>query len=202
MVGVSRDSDTADSVGTDETDVSEEDEGPPLTVETVARRLDALSTQTENLREGLREAREDRAELREEVESLRSENAELRSELERLDARTDLLELVESADSMDADQRATTLVQHLQRAAERQRERGGLARASVNRKEAEAALHHPDVDRTTIYDDMRRAVRFVGNEDVLWYESDTGGESRLKLDLEDGELPSGITGQSNDHGGR
>ncbi|WP_226011835.1 hypothetical protein [Halomicrobium salinisoli] len=183
-------------------DDDEDDGPPPETVETLARRLDALSTQTENLRESLREAREERAELREEVESLRSENAELRRELERLDARTDLLELVESADSMDADQRATALVQHLQRAAERQRERGGLARASVSREEAETALHHPDVDRTTIYDDMRRAVRFVGNEDVLWYDSDTGGESRLKLDLEAGELPSGITGRSNDHRGR
>jgi hypothetical protein len=72
----------------------------------------------------------------------------------------------------------------------------------VTRQEAEAALHHPDVDRTTIYDDMRRAVRLVDNKNVLWYESSSGGASRLKLDLEAGELPAGIIGQDTNHGRR
>lgn len=126
------------------------------------------------------------------VDELQEENEQLRERVDELDARTDLLQVVEKADDLTARQRSIVLLQHLRRAADRKRERGQPAKASVDRDEAEAALKYPDVERTTIYTDMQRAARLVGNEDVCWYESGGHGESRLKLNLEAGELPANI----------
>lgn len=158
-------------------------------------RVDALSQQVDGLREQLRDAEAERDSLRDDVTELREENEDLRSEIGRLDARTDLLDVLEEVDSMDGRQRSVALIQHLRRAAERQRERGRPAKASVNRDEAESALQYPDVERTTIYRDMQRAARLVGDGSVLRYDSDTGGGSRLRLNLEDGNLPGSVTGK-------
>jgi hypothetical protein len=97
---------------------------------------------------------------------------------------------------MTGEQRSATLLQHLQRAATsgtgNDEDVTATREAAVTREQAEIALQHPDVDRTTIYDDMRRAVRLVGNEDVCWYESGDG--SRLCINLEAGELPAQFNG--------
>jgi len=174
---------------------------------------DALSTKEleaklETFQEGLGNAwdtiddlEEQLEEEREERRRLEEENEKLRGEIERLDARTDLLSLVENSDEMTAKQRRVTLIQHLKKAAVRERERGRDAKASVNKDEAEAALRYPNIDRTTIYDDLREAPSLVGEKSVLWYESSSGGESRLKLNLEKGDLPGGVTGHGRKNGG-
>ena len=160
-------------------------------VEELEVRVDALS-------KGLAAARESDEAERQERRRLQEENDELREEIERLDARTDLLKLVDNSDDMTGQQRSITLIQNLHRAALKERDRGRSAKASVNREEAETALQHPDVDRTTTYDDMRRAVRLVGDEQLLKYSTATGGGSRLKLNLEAGNLPNEIVGQNKD----
>lgn len=177
----------------DESDVS---------LEELNAKLETYRNGLENAWDAIDELQEQLQEERKERKRLEEENENLRNEIERLDARTDLLHLVESSDEMDGRQRSVALIQHLQRAAEKNRERGREAKASVNREEAEGALHHPDVDRTTIYDDMRRAVRLVGNESVLKYESSSGGGSRLKLNLEAGDLPAEVAGQHTNRGRR
>lgn len=164
-------------------------------------KLEAYKKGLENAWEAIDGLKEQLGEERAERRRLQAENEDLRAEIERLDARTDLLRLVEQSDDMTGKQRSVALIQHLRRAAERQRDRGRPAKSSVDRDDAESALQFPDVDRTTIYDDMRRAVRLVDNEAILWYESNSGGESRLKLDLEAGDLPSEIVGQPTNHGG-
>lgn len=176
MVGVSRNSDTADEEGTVETVTSDLDNGPSAQILEFESRLDALSTQVSSLRDHLEQAQIERTELREEIEQLRAEKAALQRQTEQLDARTDLLELVKNADTVDGEQRSIALIQHLKRAAEQKRQRDQTARASVTHQEAKIALHHPDVDRTTIYDDMRRAARLVGDKHVLWYDSSSGGK--------------------------
>jgi predicted RNase H-like nuclease (RuvC/YqgF family) len=184
------------------TEAPESEEKP--TVEELTARLDALSTQLDTVREELTEEREERRSLEAALEERDDRIADLETRLEELDARTDLLNVIDDVDQMDGKQRSVTLIQHLKRKAETQRDRDTdeSARASVNREEAEDALHHPDVDRTTIYDDMRRAVRLVGDEDVLWYDSGGGTESRLRLDLESGSLPGAVAGQRNQGGQR
>lgn len=164
-------------------------------VETFQEGLENTWDEIDDLRDALQEERKERHRLEE-------ENDELRDQVEELQARTDLLRLVQSSDDLNAKGRSVALIQHLRRAAKSQRERGHDPMSSVNREEAESALHHPDVDRTTIYDDMRRAARLVGNEDVLKYSSSSGGGSQLKLNLEDGNLPSEVVGQQTSHGGR
>lgn len=136
----------------------------------------------DNLEEQLEDEREERRRLED-------ENRELRAELDRLDERTDLLRLVESTDEMEGEQYAAALVQHLKREAERKRDRGEKALASVDREKAERALNFPDVERTTIYKYMQDAERLVGDEDVVWYDSKGYGDTYLKLNLENGELP-------------
>lgn len=180
---------------------SDADDGPPLTtedgetVQDLAAYVDAVRTRLKNLEGEMDDLRGEVAEERRERKRLEEENEELRQEVEELHGRTDLLRLVENSDEMDAKQRRVALIQHLQKAAERERERGRKAMASVNWEEALSALQYPDIDRTTVYDDLREAPRLVGNENVLWYESSSGGESRLKLNLERGEVPAGLLGQ-------
>lgn len=153
--------------GTDET-----------TIQDVVSRVDALSRQLDAVREELEAEREKRRERDEEI-------ADLKEEVEELDARTNILEIVDDVDEMDARQRAVTLVTHLHRSALARERRGEPAKASVNRDQAEEALHFPDVERTTIYRDMERAARILGNDDLLEYDA---GE--LRLDLEAGDLPA------------
>ena len=170
-----------------------EDDSDKLPLEVLENRLDAHSNQFDTLREDLQKERERRQKLEEELNAKNERIEELEDEVARLDSRTNLLNLVQSSDEMDGEQRSTALILHLHKAAQKQRERGEHAMASVNRDEAESALQYPDVDRTTIYRDMERAVRLVGNEAVLTYESASGGESRLKLNLEAGGLPRKFT---------
>lgn len=151
----------------------------PQRVEALSRRLETLESEQETLEE--------------ELAAKDEQIAALEQRVEQLDKRTDLLQLIQNSDEMTGQQRSATLLQHLRRAAEssdgNSDDPTSSRQAAVTREQAEIALQHPDVDRTTIYDDMRRAVRLVDDEDVCWYDSD-GSPSRLHLDLEAGELPA------------
>ena len=173
----------------------------------VVEEIEDLRAKVDTFRDGLRGAwdaiddlEEQLDEEREERRRLEDENEELREEIERLHARTDLLRLVENSDQMTGKQRSMTLVQHLKKQAETHRDRGREAKASVNREEAESALQYPDVDRTTLYDDMRRAERLVDNKNVLTYKSASGGGSRLRLNLDAGDLPGDVLGATKEGG--
>ncbi|WP_435179822.1 hypothetical protein [Halorussus sp. AFM4] len=157
------------------------------------RRLDAHSKRFDYLKDKLKDERDRHRELATELKATKKHLQELEDEIGQLDSRTDILTLVQNSDEMDGEQRSTAIIQHLHRAAQKQHDRGGPAKSSVNRDEAEAALQYPDVDRTTIYRDMERAVRLVGDERVLWYDGASGGESRLKLSLESEDLPKKFT---------
>ncbi|GGK56071.1 hypothetical protein GCM10009067_05700 [Haloarcula sebkhae] len=184
MVGVT-DSDS-DSEGTS-LDANPGGESLQTTVQALEARLDALSTQVSGLREELHDEREQRAELEDELEARDERIDELEAEVAQLDARTDILEVVENADKMSGEQRAVTLVQHLHRAAKARERRDEPPAATVDRDEAEEALHYPNIDRTTIYRDMERAARLI-DSDALQY---TNGE--LRLDLDAGSVPRKYT---------
>lgn len=166
------------------------DDAPPLettegyNIQDVWNRLEFLAGRVEDLEEEKERAEAERDEARRERDVLRER-------LDDLDTRTDMLQLVEHADDMTAKQRSMALIQHLYRAAKREDDRDRKPTASLNRDEAEAALHHPDVHRTTIYEDMDRAVRLVDNRNVLHYYR-SGSEKRLKLSLEGGDVPPAL----------
>ena len=173
-------------------EIEEQIEKQNAKIETQNAKIENLISGVQSAWDEIEELQSDLEEERHERQRVEEENKELKSEIEQLDARTDLLRLVESSDEMSGKQRSVALIQNLRREAERKRDRGKEATASVTRKEAERALQHPDVDRTTIYDDMKRAVRLVGDKNVLAYDSKTGGGSRLTLDLEAGEIPTSV----------
>ncbi|MFB9810320.1 hypothetical protein [Haloarcula sebkhae] len=176
----------SDSEGTS-LDANPGGESLQTTVQALEARLDALSTQVSGLREELHDEREQRAELEDELEARDERIDELEAEVAQLDARTDILEVVENADKMSGEQRAVTLVQHLHRAAKARERRDEPPAATVDRDEAEEALHYPNIDRTTIYRDMERAARLI-DSDALQY---TNGE--LRLDLDAGSVPRKYT---------
>jgi len=122
----------------------------------------------------------DIAALEERVEELEAQLAQveaLRDRVDEIDARTDIMQLVEDSDDLDGEARSIRLLQHMQRKASR----NNLSRISLTRDQADEALHYPDVDRTTIYSDMRRCTRLVCDDDICWYNStDT---SELFLDV-------------------
>jgi len=171
-----------------------------------SKRLDELEGQLNALQQGhdnawdaIEDLQDELQEIRTEQRRLQEDQDDLRDAVDHIDSRTDLLRLVENSDEMSGKQRSVALIQHLRRAAIRERERGRAAKASINREEAERALQYPDVDRTTIYTDMERAERLIADEEILWYESRSGGDSRLKLNLDVGKLPAKLT---EEHGGR
>lgn len=136
-------------------------------------------------------------ELEEESREKNQRIADLEDTVEVLEARTDLLDLVEDSDEMDGMQRSVTLLQHLQKKAETEARRGRTRSAALDKSAAEEALHHPDIDRTTYYSDFRRSVRLVGDESVCYYESEP--KARLVLNLENGDVPAKF---STGNGGR
>jgi septal ring factor EnvC (AmiA/AmiB activator) len=184
VVGVT-DSDP-DSEGTSP-DTNSGDESLETTVQALEARLSALSKQISGLREELHDEREEREELEDELAARDERIDDLEAEVAHLDARTDILEVVENADKMTGKQRAVTLVQHLHRAAKARERRDEPPAATVDRDEAEEALHYPNIDRTTIYRDMERAARLIDSS-ALQYEN---GE--LRLDLDAGSLPRKYT---------
>ncbi|WP_233563267.1 hypothetical protein [Haloarcula sp. Atlit-7R] len=175
-----------DSEGTSPSENPRE-ESLETTVQALEARLDALSTQVSGLREELHDEREEREELEDELAARDERIDKLEAEVARLDARTDILEVVENADKMSGKQRAVTLVQHLHRAAKARERRDEPPAATVDRDEAEEALHYPNIDRTTIYRDMERAARLIDGG-ALQYSN---GE--LRLDLDAGSLPRKYT---------
>lgn len=175
-----------DSEGTS-SDANPGGEGLETTVQELSARMDALSKQVSGLREELHDEREQRTELGDELEARDERIDELEAEVAQLDARTDILEVVENADKMSGKQRAVTLVQHLHRAAKARERRDEPPAATVDRDEAEEALHYPNIDRTTIYRDMERAARLI-DSDALQY---TNG--KLRLDLDAGSVPRKYT---------
>jgi len=162
-------------------------------------RLEQLERKLDVAIDGLRDRAEEIEALEEKLEAKDERIDELEQRVKEIDARTDLMRVIEQSDEVTAKQRSVVLLQHLQRAAEKQASGNSVnsgAKSSVTREQAEIALQHPDVDRTTIYTDMQRAARLVGDEDVCWYDSDGEGGSRLWLDLDQGSLPAEF------HGGR
>jgi hypothetical protein len=100
-----------------------------------------------------------------------------------IDARTDMLQLVEDSDDLDARGRSIRLLQHMQR----QAGRNGLSRVRLDHEAAVEALHYPDLDRTTIYTDLRRCARLIGDQELCWYESADAGttdDAALVLDYD------------------
>jgi len=146
--------------------------------------------QYDNRIEKLEEKLDDRDE---QIEALEDTVAEL-------DARTDMLRLVEDSDELSAHERSTALLQHLQKQAYNS---SGDDSTRIGRDQTEKALHYPDIDRTTFITDMRRCVKLVGDEDVCWYEGRNQGNSQksfLYLDLESGDLPNALSTASNGGG--
>lgn len=170
------------------------------TVQLLADDPEKLASHVEEIHDSIQDLWDKIDQLEQKDEETQAAIDRLENELKRLDSRTDLLELVDQADELNSEQRSIALIQHLKRAAERKRERGRPAKAAVDRDGAEQALQYPDVDRTTIYTDMRRAERLVDNTSLLKYETDDKG-TRLKLDLEEGRLPSDALGSEGLNGG-
>jgi len=134
--------------------------------------------------------------LEDELDAKDDEIERLRERVQDLDARTDMMRLIEDSDDLGPHQRSTALLQHL-----REEARNSTADDStaINRDRVERVLHYPDIDRTTFITDMKRCVKLVGDKDICWYEGRDDGETRearLVLDLTGGDLPDEVSTKS------
>jgi len=131
--------------------------------------------------------------LEQRIDGLESENERLRERVGDIDARTDMLQLVEEVDGMTAEQRSISILQHMHRRLQRR----DTDRVALTREQVEECLHYPGLDRSTFYTDMRRCERLVGDEELCYYAGDGVGsrdEAAVVLDLERGELPAQYRG--------
>jgi len=127
-------------------------------------------------------------ELEQRIEAVEAENERLRERVADLDAKTDIMEIVDEVDDMSGRERSIRIIQHLHRKIQRHEH----DRAALTRPQVEECLHHPDVARSTIYSDMRRCARLIDDEELCWYAGDGAGsrdEAAIVLDLDGGELP-------------
>lgn len=150
-------------------------------------RVDALQTKAKTAEDRAQEA-EARADAAEErVTELEREVAALRDQ-------TDLLQQVKKASALKPAERAAVLIQTLATEAA-----SSDGRASMDANAAVKALGG-DADRTNMYGEygvFAKAVDLVGDEDVLWFREENRASqqnSRLILDLNEGELPATVAG--------
>jgi regulator of replication initiation timing len=184
------------------------DDGPPLTtrdgetIEDLGVYVDAIRTRLNNLEGQVEDLQKDLDEEREERQRLEEENEELREKLQEVDQRTDLLRMVKQNTTQEPAERQAVLIQTLINEAQQKAERGESAKASLTPKEGRAALGNNN-HRSLIYQDFRDAVDAVGDEEVLKYKPENRGQgkdSRLRLNLEAGDLPDEIGGYAIDKG--
>jgi len=184
------------------------DDHPPLTtergesVEDLGVYIDAIRTRLNDLEGEMDELREELDEERQERQRLEEDNEELREKLQEVDQRTDLLRMVKQNTTQEPAERQAVLIQTLINEAQQKAERGESAKASLTPQEGRAALGNNN-HRSLIYQDFRDAVDAVGDEDVLKYKPENRGQgkdSRLRLNLEAGDLPDEIGGYAIDTG--
>lgn len=186
----------------------DDDDLPPLTtrdgetVEDLGVYVDAIRTRLNNLESQVEDLQDDLDDEREERQRLEEENDELREKLQQVDQRTDLLRMVKQNNTQEPAERQAVLIQTLINEALQKAERGESAKASLTPKEGRAALGNNN-HRSLIYQDFSDAVNAVGDEEVLKYEPESRGQgkdSRLRLNLEAGDLPDEIRGYAIDTG--
>jgi len=132
---------------------------------------------------------------------------QLAERVDDLDARTDIMQLADDSDDLSGKARSLRLLQHMQRKATRQ----GMDRIALTHEQAVEALHYPDLDRTTIYTDLRRCARLIGDQDICRYEkADQGNLDEACVVLEydafqqaasAGELPADVVDSTDMDGG-
>lgn len=167
--------------------MSDDNDGGVPNLAAVQNRMDALKIKIGQVQDELEAEREAREELEAALEERDRRLDALEEQLAAIDQRTDLLDFARQADEASGRQRSIALLLDLKSEAEAS---DGPDTHSFDRDAAERALRRPDVDRTTIYDDMRRAARIVGDEDVCAY-----ADGVLRLNLDQGELPSEVLAQ-------
>lgn len=127
---------------------------------------------------------EDLAALSERVDDIETylETIEdLRERVQRLEERTDMLRLIEEADQLDAQQRRAALWQHCVREA-RHASSDAIA---LDHADVQRVLHHPDVHRTTLYEDMRQVAAQTPDGVATYHaaEDTPSGDAELQVDL-------------------
>lgn len=135
-------------------------------------------------------------ELEDRIDELEDEVADLRAENEQLRDRTDLLANVRKAANRKPEERAVVLIQTLYNEAWRNKERGNPPLAQMDKDAAMKALGG-SVQRQLVYPTFEKAADLVGDDDLLWYQTEPRSSSknnRLKLDLDGGEMPSMVAG--------
>lgn len=157
-------------------------------------KMTELRNLVELLTKRVQDAEERAAGAEQRAAAAEEEAKELRQEVAELRQQTELVDRVQRASTLKPDERAIVLIQTLHAEARRN---GGTA--TIDASAAVKALGG-DVDRTLMYGEdgtFERTVDLVGDEDLLWYKKEnraSSKNSRLILDLNNGEMPEKVAG--------
>lgn len=180
-------------------------------VEDLEQRVKWVENHSEGARTVAKNAMQRVNELEEELKERRNRDANLvgqiqtlEREIDDLSERTQLLQAIQNAGALKKDQRVAVLLQTLYNKAKRHaREDNGTPTATADINTYEDALGG-DVETTYFYRDAKAAVELVGDEDVLKFKQEAPGarkNSRLILNLDEGDLPAIIAGRDIGDGG-
>lgn len=144
-------------------------------------------------------SQQEASDLREELEKKDQRIDELESEVEALRDRDKLLQHVHKKSASSVDERAAILIRKLNNEAIAKQEDGREGTASFTISDARTALRRDNIDvqREKLYYTFEKAEDLVDNEDVLDYKKEprtAEKNSRLRLDLEAGDLPAMVGG--------
>jgi len=183
------------------------DESEAPTVEELAEEVREVKSEAESAMKLAREQGRKILELRqrekekdERIDELETELEEARSEIQSLRERTGLLQTVKNGSSMKIDERAAVMVQTLYNEAwqKQQSNANNQPKASMDYNEATKALGGSP-DRSAIYRAMKKAEELVGDTAVCRKVKEgrsSDKNTRLVIDLDGGELPDVVAGQS------
>lgn len=172
---------------------TQQDEPLPTAVENLRRRVEQQSKLIEALSDEVADEREARQEAEAEMQEMKGQQKALKKMVEDLKSRTNMLRMIQESGNAPPEQRRAAMLQHLEKKAKAKEDRpdeavANKAKAELDHERAEEILHYPDIDRTTLYNDMSKAAEMVDNEHVCYYEN-----GKLVVNLERGEIPDHIT---------
>lgn len=160
---------------------------------------DDLEQRVEDAVDLAKQAMQYAGEMQDRVEDLEDEVHELREANERLRDQEQMFRDVRRNMQGSPEERAVICIKTLNNEALTNQQLDEPGRASMDRDAAKKTLGG-ELRRQQIHDAFDRAEDLVGDDDVLWKVSGDPGrggtDTTLRLDLEAGDLPESVAGES------
>lgn len=161
--------------------------------DSAAANFDELAAIVEALRKKVNKLEDENFEIREDLYKKEKQIETLESAVEELQTRNSLIEKASAGSVTKAKDRQAILVQKLYT-----RAKNSNGRASIDAKQAHEQIFNEEWSRQLMYEDFNKAVKNVGDPNVLYVKKESRASNRntrLILDLTNGTLPPTLHGE-------